>query len=125
MALTKDANMSPWKYGSARWSELPIEQWFSFIRAQSSNAQVSARGYFKAASRVMLKHGQKLEKEEPVFNPGEPPLTEEELLGSRWPGVFRMVVVCKHLCYTLMGVSHFDAFWVYDKIYKISLMRFM
>ena len=61
---------------------LPIEQWFSFVRGQSPNSQVSARGYFQASARVTLKHGQKLTKQVAELHRGEEPLSEEQFLGD-------------------------------------------
>ena len=48
--------------GFGRLSELTVEQHFSMLRAQSNNAQLTARAYFKAAARVALKVGKGLKK---------------------------------------------------------------
>lgn len=82
MTLCKDANWHPWKQGTCRLSELPVEEWFSLLRRQSSNAQLSARGYFAAGARTMLKHGKLLNKEKPMERKPEKPLTDAECLGS-------------------------------------------
>ena len=43
---TLDASWQPWRHGHARLSELPIEQWFAFLRAQSPNSQLSCARLF-------------------------------------------------------------------------------
>jgi hypothetical protein len=42
VTITKDEAFSPWRAGSARMSEISIEEQFSFLRRQSANAQLIA-----------------------------------------------------------------------------------
>jgi hypothetical protein len=60
-----DPGFNAWGNGFGRLSELTVEQHFSMLRAQSNNAQLTARAYFKAAARVALKVGKGLNKEKP------------------------------------------------------------
>ena len=80
ITVTLDEHFNPWKFGNARLSELPIEQWFSFLRAQSPNAQLSSRAFWQAAGRVALRTGQALMKETPVPAGFDSALGEEEFL---------------------------------------------
>ena len=80
ICLSKDATFLPWRNGTARLSELPVEQHFSMCRSQSVNSQLSARAW-KASIRVALNHGKLLNKAKPV-DLREEPLTEKEFLGA-------------------------------------------
>ena len=80
VTLTLDEHFQPWKFGNARLSELPIEQWFSFLRSQSPNAQLSSRAFWQAAGRVALRTGQALMKEKPVPSGFQSAIGEEECL---------------------------------------------
>ena len=62
MCVSKPKGWTPWKRGSARASELTVEQFFSFIRAQSSNSQHTARSYWTAATRQNLRTGARMNK---------------------------------------------------------------
>ena len=53
--LCKDSEQDPWSRGHQRLTELGVEEWFGRIRLQSSNAQHSARSFFKASAREMLR----------------------------------------------------------------------
>lgn len=81
LCFSKDPTFLPWRNGSARLSELPVEQHFSMCRSQSVNSQLSARAFWKASARVALKHGRILNQAKPV-DIREEPLTEEESLGA-------------------------------------------
>ena len=80
IACTKPAKWHPWKTGRARLSELGVEEWFSFLRSQSANSQLSCRGYWQAAARTSMKHGKELNHLKPPNFADEPALTEEEFL---------------------------------------------
>eukprot|EP00438_Fugacium_kawagutii_P008763 Skav206806 [mRNA] locus=scaffold1990:253368:261683:- [translate_table: standard] len=80
LCITKDANFEPWKFGEARLTELPIEEFFSFCRRQSANSQLSARAYFHAAARVALRNSNLLNKEKVNRLKGEKALTREQPL---------------------------------------------
>ena len=81
ITVTKDAEWQPWRHGECRLAELPIEEFFSFLRRQSSNSQLSARGYFQASARTAMKHGKLLNALKPAdFKGGEPPLEDAVLL---------------------------------------------
>lgn len=84
IAASKPAGFHPWKCGSVRMSELAIEEWFSLLRAQSANSQLSARGYFAASTRAALKHGRQLNKVKATSFPEEPALSQEQRLGMPW-----------------------------------------
>lgn len=84
ICASKPAGFHPWKCGSLRLSEIAIEEWFSLLRAQSSNSQLSARGYFAASTRAAMKHGRQLNKIKSKTFPDEPALTEEQRLGMMW-----------------------------------------
>ena len=79
IALTLDPNWQPWRHGHARLTELPIEQWFSFLRSQSPNSQLSARAFFQASCRMSLKNNKQLMREKPVSACLQGALTDDEL----------------------------------------------
>lgn len=81
LCLTKDPSFQPWCHGNLRLSELPIEQWFSFLRSQSPNSQLSCRSFWQADARMMLRVGKQLNQEKPIPLGAEPPLSEEQCLG--------------------------------------------
>eukprot|EP00435_Cladocopium_sp_Y103_P026569 s3829_g6.t1 len=78
IALTLNPSWQPWRHGHARLSELPIEQWFSFLRAQSPNSQLSARGFFQASCRMSMKNNKVLLSEKPVPAGSQGALTDDE-----------------------------------------------
>ena len=80
IALTKDEKWHPWKVGQSRLAELGIEEWFSFLRSQSNNSQLSCRGFWQAGARTALKHGRELNKLKATHFADEPSLTDEQLL---------------------------------------------
>ena len=83
MCLVKHEAWKCWDHGHARLSELSIEEWFSYCRRQSPNAQLSARGFFSASARVALKNGRLLNQEKaPSFIQTERALTDDEFLDS-------------------------------------------
>ena len=53
--LTKDAPGNPFLHGHQRMTELAIEEHFGELRSQATNAQLSARAFFKACARSMLR----------------------------------------------------------------------
>ena len=80
ICICKDPNFHPWKVGTARLSEMAVEEWFSMLRRQSSNAQLSARSFFQAAARMQQKNGKTLNNLRATQPKPEPPLTEQEPL---------------------------------------------
>lgn len=82
--LTKEPAFQPFDHGFARMSELPIENWFGFIRVQSSNAQHSARSYWQSVGRQQLKHGKLLLNAKTPRPSSEKPLSDTVLLGCFW-----------------------------------------
>lgn len=78
VCLTKSADGSPWQYGEQRLSELAIEQLFGRLRTQSSSAQLTARSYWKACCRDMMRSSQ-FRKKTAVRIPaeGEEPLSPD------------------------------------------------
>lgn len=81
MTITMQEAWAPWRNGQCRLSELPIEEWFSLLRRQSSNAQLSCRSFWQAGTRQALKHGTFLNKEKADKRHTEPALSEAALLG--------------------------------------------
>ena len=67
--------------GFARASEITIEQFFGSIRTQSASAQHSARSYWQASARQMLRSHKALNKEKPHRPAGEKALTTRESFG--------------------------------------------
>lgn len=55
VCLTKDPLGDPFAHGHARLSELSVEEWFGRQRVQSPSAQLTARAYWAAVCRTMLK----------------------------------------------------------------------
>lgn len=78
ICATKDANWHPWACGTARVTELCVEEWFSLLRRQSSNSQLSTRAFWQAGARQALKHSKILNKLKPIVRPPEQPLSDEE-----------------------------------------------
>jgi hypothetical protein len=91
---TLDASWQPWRHGHARLSELPIEQWFAFLRAQSPNSQLSARGFFQASCRMSLKHNKQLMCEKPVPAGSQGALSEDEFFSCRYSDRFDRLRGC-------------------------------
>lgn len=87
---TKEECFNPWGAGHCRLSELSIEEFFSLVRRQSNNAQLSCRGYFQASARVSVKMGAELNKLKPLERAGHggAPLSLEQFL------VRNLVAVC-------------------------------
>lgn len=78
MTLTLDATFDPWQYGSMRLSELGVEEFFSQLRAQSSNSQLNTRAYFLASARTSLKNSKKLNAAKPA-RPGQVQALSEDV----------------------------------------------
>lgn len=87
LTVTKEAEFEPWRYSNARLSELPVEQWFSYVRSQSVNSQHTCRSYWKASARQALRTSKQLHGQKPLPDKGEKCLTESQLLGQIWTGV--------------------------------------
>ena len=62
-------------------SEVTIEQWFGFLRCQSTSATLTARQFWQAGARQMLKHGKLLNRSKPAPLASEQHLTDEKRLG--------------------------------------------
>lgn len=84
MCHTKPASFCPWIEGFGRITELPIEQWFGFLRGQSQNAQLSTRQFFFASARQSLKHSKSLNNSKAGPRKEEQKLTEDECLFLIW-----------------------------------------
>ena len=87
MCHTKPTGFCPWLEGFGRVSELPIEQWFGFLRGQSQNAQLSTRQFFIASARQSVKHSNSLNKSKVGPRKEEQRLTDEECLFLIWDGL--------------------------------------
>lgn len=105
MRFSKDPTFLPWRNGSCRLSELPVEQHFSMCRAQSVNSQLSARAFWKASARVALKNGKILNKAKPV-DLREESLTEEESLGVEICSGLHFVVTVEFVYHVAILYSH-------------------
>ena len=55
LSVSKPEQGNPFKHGEQRITELPIERWFGRLRSQSQNAELSARSYWIASARDMMK----------------------------------------------------------------------
>ena len=55
VVLSKHAKTDPWAHGHHRLCELGVEEHFGRLRTQASNAQLSARSFWKACARDMMK----------------------------------------------------------------------
>ena len=80
LTCTKDALFEPYK-GFGRLSELPVEQYFSALRSQVANSQLSGRAYFQASTRQSLVVNKVL-KDQKAPSTGTTALKPTELLGS-------------------------------------------
>eukprot|EP00435_Cladocopium_sp_Y103_P006163 s1030_g2.t1 len=82
VTITKEKEFEPWRYGSARMTEISIEEHFGMLRRQSGNSQLTCRAFWQAAARVSVKVGQKLNEEQAAAtNNSQEPLTKDEFLG--------------------------------------------
>lgn len=63
ICLTKPVWFSPWKRGSCRLAEISIEQFFSYLRRQSQNSQLTCRAYWHASARYSLHTSQAMNRE--------------------------------------------------------------
>ena len=66
ICLTKNPEGNFWSHSRSRLTELPVEQWFGRLRVQSVTAQLSARSYWQAGAREMLRAQMRRTKEEPT-----------------------------------------------------------
>ena len=126
MCYSKPSALCPWLQGTARLSEMTIEELFGMLRGQTGNSQLSSRQYFQASARYMLKQNDALNKKQKVYKPvAEKALTDEEFLGMLVHFVsfyiyhfdsFCTVSICFNLihfdsfCMNCFGVSHFVKF---------------
>eukprot|EP00435_Cladocopium_sp_Y103_P036995 s1840_g9.t1 len=70
VTITKEKEFEPWRFGSARMTEISIEEHFSMLRRQSGNSQLTCRAFWQAAARVSVKVGQKLNDEQAAATHG-------------------------------------------------------
>ena len=88
-----------WSRGFARCSELTIEQWFGQLRVQMASAQFTARQYWQAAARRLLRTGKELNRLKPPTRDLQKPLTDVQCLVSDGPSVsFGLFVMLCHDC---------------------------
>ncbi|CAK9003093.1 ZnF_CDGSH domain-containing protein [Durusdinium trenchii] len=80
ICFSKEDGWNPWRYGFARASELPIEHWFSYLRGQSKNSQLTARSFWYASARQLMRNGKALNKVKTPTSYKEPALAEEEFI---------------------------------------------
>ena len=109
MTLTLQEQWSPWHRGQCRLSELAIEEWFSLLRRQSSNSQLSTRAFWQAGTRQSFKHGSLLNREKAEKRKDEKPLTEQELLGHLYHKCFNHL----QYIYYLLSFDHGGVWWSY------------
>ena len=112
IALSKPQCWNPWERGVARLSELPIEQAFGNLRAQSRNSQLSSRGFFQADARLALKAPKVINQERDLVDSAVPekfaekPLTDEEFLGLICRlNPLECVYICIYL-HTFANINH-------------------
>lgn len=87
MCLTKTSTFEPWKFGQCRLSELSVEQFFGQRRSQSSNAQLTTRGFFHSSARTCMRSAKKMTKTSHEITPGDGPLTDQEFLAKSFGSV--------------------------------------
>ena len=88
-----------WSRVFARCSELTIEQWFGQLRVQMASAQFTARQYWQAAARRLLRTGKELNRLKPPTRDLQKPLTDVQCLVSDGPSVsFGLFVILCHDC---------------------------
>lgn len=80
VGLTKSSEGCYWSNGHQRLSELPVECHFGRLRTQSSSAQLSARSFWSASARDMLRSSSRKQVGDPPVQKKIDPLTEEEFL---------------------------------------------
>lgn len=80
ICVSKPADWCPWRFGTGRLTELAVEQLFGNLRCQSNNAQLTARGYFHASARYLMKMGDLLSRMKAPPPAREPCLTDAEFL---------------------------------------------
>lgn len=83
ICITMEDGFDAWSSGTARLTELPIEYHFEYLRAMTSNSQLSARQFFASDARQATKTGKALNNSKKVKHaPNKPPkkLTDEQLL---------------------------------------------
>ena len=78
LTLSKRTDFEPWRQGFGRISELPVEQFFSSVRGQSPNSQLSCRAYWQASARQSLKLKKAIVKEAAPPLEGDEPLSDEK-----------------------------------------------
>ena len=81
LTVAKPAHLHPWARGHGRLTEIAIEQFFSSLRQQSSNSQLSCRAYWQASARQALRTKQTLTKIKLPQDADEPALDDAALLG--------------------------------------------
>lgn len=108
---TKPSGLAPWSHGHARLSEISIEEHFGVLRSQSSNSQLSTRGYMQASALQSMKTAKILaETQDPPSPEGmaEAALDEKTLLGE-----------CMWMLWSIMTVQ--EEIWVGMKYVEIYL----
>ena len=83
ICVSKPTGWMPWSQGHHRLAEVTIEEYFGALRSQQSNAQMSARQYFQATGRYMLKNNDRLNKgQKRQKQSSEKALTDSQLLAK-------------------------------------------
>ena len=78
VALTPEQEGDPWANGSHRLTELPVEQHFGRLRVQSTSAQLTARSYWAASARDMLRTKHRKRADTPPPDKPVQPLSPDE-----------------------------------------------
>eukprot|EP00435_Cladocopium_sp_Y103_P019204 s3146_g4.t1 len=76
VTLSKSTEGSPWSRGEHRLSELPIEMHFGRLRTQSPSAQLTAKSYWTACARDMMRSSR---QPKPASHSRPPPEDEKPL----------------------------------------------
>lgn len=96
VCLSKDRIGDPWKHGHCRLTELPIEEYFGSLRVQSTSAQLTARSFWRACARQMLRQQRSDDPKPPTTDPADElePLTATQFMEARigvlWGGCVGM-----------------------------------
>lgn len=69
LSVSKPDQGNPFKHGEHRVTELPVERFFGRLRSQSPNAELSARSYWIASARDMLKSKRSLKAKKSCIQP--------------------------------------------------------
>ena len=97
VCISKEEEGDPFARGHLRMTELGIEEWFGRLRVQSSNAQLSAKSYWQAAARDMVRASRRSTSKSGTMETTKPALTDEEFhtcSQRAWESAKTLVSIC-------------------------------